>query len=77
MNKVCDICGKRRVPFTMGDGVPVCDCEVEIERICFYCKHWQSKRGEHARHYCNNRDSRYNQLHTIENFVCEYFEEGE
>ena len=43
---VCPRCGKRLVPFTMGDGVPVCDCEPEKEEhdekyIFFNGKYWK------------------------------------
>ena len=42
---VCPRCGKRLVPFTMGDGVPVCDCSEELEHdekyIFFNGKYWK------------------------------------
>ena len=43
---ICPRCGKRVEPFTMGDGVPVCDCEPEKEEhdekyIFFNRKYWK------------------------------------
>ena len=42
---VCPRCGKRLVPFTMGDGVPVCDCSEDMEHdekyIYFNRKYWR------------------------------------
>ena len=33
---VCPRCGKRLEPFTMGDGVPVCDCDKDMEHDAKY-----------------------------------------
>ena len=42
---ICPRCGKRVEPFTMGDGVPVCDCDEEVEHdekyIFFNGKYWK------------------------------------
>ena len=44
-DSICPRCGKRQVPFTMGDGVPVCDCDEKVEHdekyIYFNRKYWK------------------------------------
>lgn len=45
MSDTCPKCGKRLIAFTLGDGVPVCDCGEEIEKdvryIKFNGKYWK------------------------------------